>query len=283
MGHLVSGVLADKTVIVTGAAMGMGRAYARDIARQGGRVVVNDIDGEGVHAVADEIAAEGGVAIAVPGSVADWDAAAHLVMTARTEFGRIDGLVNNAGLVWMGPSWEQPRSTIDALLDVNVRGALYVGAHVIPVMIEQGAGAIVNATSSAQMGIRHLATYGATKGALASLTYGWSLDLAEHGIRVNGFAPSALTRMVDPHLVSTAHLSDPSENAPVVSFLLSDGAAGISGQVVQWRQGSITIVGHPSLTTHAVHRAAWDAESVAEHLGPLLLTFGQPTGWAPGS
>ena len=279
----MSGVLAGKAVIVTGAAMGMGRAYAHDIAREGGQVLVNDIDADGARTVVEEIVAAGHVAIAAPGSVADWDAAEQLVATAQAEFGRIDGLVNNAGLVWMGPTWEQPRSSIDALVQVNVLGALYVGAHVIRVMVEQGSGAIVNATSSAQMGIPHLATYGATKGALASLTYGWSLDLAERGVRVNAFAPSALTRMADPDLVPTAHLCDPSENAPVVTFLLSDLAAGVSGQVVQWRQGALCIVGHPSLTEHAVHRAAWDAEAVARELGPLLREHAQPTGWAPGS
>jgi NAD(P)-dependent dehydrogenase (short-subunit alcohol dehydrogenase family) len=141
------------------------------------------------------------------------------------------------------------------------------------------AGAIVNATSSAQKGIPGEATYCATKGALASLTYAWSLDLAEHGVRVNGFAPSALTQMADPTRVPTGHLRDPSSNALVVSYLLSDRASAVAGQIVQWRQGSLAVVAHPALTSHEMYRPEWTAELIATDFGPFLAAHAQTVEW----
>jgi len=279
----MSGVLDGKVVIVTGAGRGLGRAYAHDIAREGAVVFVNDVDAEAATTVADEVRGAGGEAVAATASVSDWAEASSIVERAQREFGRIDGLVNNAGLHWMGPSWKQDERQIRDIVEANVLGALFIGTLVSRVMVEQQSGAIVNATSSAQMGIPELATYGATKGALASLTYGWALDLGPQGIRVNAFSPSAVTRMVDPERVPTGHLGEPSSNAPVVSYLLSDLAQHVNGQVVQWRQGALVIVGHPHLTTHEVRRDSWTARSVADEFGPVLAAHSQPVGWRIGS
>jgi len=279
----MTGVLDGKVVIVTGAGRGLGRAYAHDIAREGGTVLVNDVDADTVATVVAEIRAAGGVAVEAVGSVSDWAEAESIVDMARRELGRIDGLVNNAGLHWMGPAWEQAQQQIRDLVEVNILGALFIGTLVSRVMVEQRSGAIVNATSSAQMGIPNLATYGATKGALASLTYGWALDLGPKGIRVNAFSPSAVTRMVDPERVPTGHLREPDTNAPVVTYLLSDLAGAINGQVVQWRQGGLAIVGHPALTPHEVRRDSWTAQSVADEFGPVLVAHSEPVGWKIGS
>jgi NAD(P)-dependent dehydrogenase (short-subunit alcohol dehydrogenase family) len=283
----VSGVLSGRTVIVTGAGRGLGRAYALEIAAEGGTVVVNDVDGAAVMSVVQEIHECGGTALAVPGSVSNWTDAEHLVKTAVSSFGQIDGLVNNAGVVWMGSSHEQVEESIRSIVEVNLLGSLFVGAHVIRQMVHQGSGgAIVNVTSSTQMGIPGLAAYGATKGAVASLTYSWALELAEHGIRVNAFAPSALTGMLDPSKMPSGHLGMPEDNAPVVVYLVSELSAGVTGQVVQWRHETLCVVGHPALTPycapHSVYPGRFDATAISLQFGPVLEGNLQPVGWELG-
>jgi NAD(P)-dependent dehydrogenase (short-subunit alcohol dehydrogenase family) len=282
----VSGVLDGKTVIVTGAGRGLGRAYALEIADEGGTVVANDVDGAAVTSVVQEIIGRGGTAVVAQGSVSSWTDAERLVETAVIAYGRVDGLVNNAGVVWMGSSYEQDEESIRSIVEVNLLGSLFVGAHVIRQMVNQGSGAIVNATSSSQMGIPGLAAYGSTKGALASLTYSWALELAEHGIRVNAFAPSALTAMVDPFKAPTGHVGMPEDNAPVVVYLLSDLSTRVTGQVVQWQRETLGVVGHPALTSHGAPHGAYpgrfDATAISSQFGPVLEGHLQPMGWELG-
>jgi len=283
----MSGVLDDRTVIVTGAGRGLGRAYALEIADEGGKVIVNDVDEVAVTSVVQEIIERGGIAVAAHGSVSNWTDAENLVTTAVDAYGRVDGLVNNAGVVWMGSSYEQDEQSIRSIVEVNLLGSLFVGAQVIRQMVRQGTGgAIVNATSSSQMGISGLAAYGSTKGALASLTYSWALELAAHRIRVNAFAPSALTAMVDPSKTPTGHVGMPEDNAPVVVYLLSDLSAGVTGQVVQWQRETLALVGHPAITPHAAPHGAYpdrlDAAAVASQFGPVVERHLQPVGWELG-
>src|SRR5258705_11665677 len=129
-------LLADKVVVITGAARGLGRAYALDAAREGAAVVVNDIDPE-VGSVAAEIVAAGGQAAANEDTVTTWAGAEAIIASAIEKFGRLDGLVNNAGVLHVGPPWEVSEDTARTSFDVNVLGAIFVGTHAMKVMMGQ--------------------------------------------------------------------------------------------------------------------------------------------------
>jgi NAD(P)-dependent dehydrogenase (short-subunit alcohol dehydrogenase family) len=270
------GVLTGKSVIVTGAGRGLGRSFAIDAAREGADVVVNDVDSAEAGRVVEEIQALGRSAVLSAGSVADWESAAATVKACVKAFGRVDGLVNSAGVFFPKPPWEASEAEARTTVEVNLLGCVFMGTHAIRQMRRQQAGSIVNITSSAQMGIAGMGVYCATKGALASLTYSWALDLAGCGIRVNAFAPSARTRMSAD---SPAQLRSPGENAPVVTYLLSDLAERVRGQVVQFHRGELALVAHPRLSGHRASGTHWSARTVAERLGPLLATHAEPCGW----
>ena len=152
------GLLDGKAVIVTGAGRGLGRAFALDAAAEGASVVVNDIDTEAAEKVAAEIAGDGGRAVSCAGSVANWDQADDLVQTCLKEYGALDGLVNNAGVLALRPAWDETEDSIRRVVEVNLLGALFVGTHAVRAMVDQGSGSIVNITSSAQLGLSTMGT-----------------------------------------------------------------------------------------------------------------------------
>ena len=170
-------------------------------------------------------------------SVADWDAAGDLVDSCVQAYGRIDGLVNNAVIYpYYGEPWAEDGDTIRQAIEVNVMGAMFCGVRAMRRMQEQRGGSVVNLTSRAMLGIPGAGTYAAAKGALASMTYSWALDMAQYGVRVNALAPAAMTR---GHQLAGAAGSyarsdavEPERIAPAVVYLLSDESAGISGQIV---------------------------------------------------
>jgi NAD(P)-dependent dehydrogenase (short-subunit alcohol dehydrogenase family) len=264
-------------VIVTGGAHGLGRAYACYLAANGARIVVNDIDSAGAQAVADEIAAAGGDARWVGCSVADWADAARIVDVCVTEYGAVDGLVNNAAVHSLAEPWLVDEAAIRAMTSVNLMGALFVGVHAMRRMVDQGSGSIINITSTAQLGLTKRAVYGATKGALASLTYSWAIDLAPHGIRVNAYSPQAETAMVTERPVPGA-LPSAAENAPLVGYLLSDLSADVTGQVIARRGDKLTVMTHPDLTAFEASAAQYSIDALHAEFGPVLRAGLQPIG-----
>ena len=280
----MTGVLAGRNVIVTGAGRGLGRAFALDAAREGAAVVVNDVDGEAADAVVKEIAGFDGRAVASADSVSEWDGAARIVDRCRFAFGAVDGLVNNAGVATMAKPWEVDERSAAAMVQVNLLGTVFVGTHAIRAMRESsGGGAIVNVTSSGQLGISRLGVYGATKGSLASLTYSWALDLEDVGIRVNAFSPVADTAMSWMADIPKGVLPSPEHNAPAVTYLLSDLSSGLTGQVVQLRPPNILeVVAHPQMTGHTATVDSFTATAVAASFGPVLRKNAQPNGWGVG-
>ncbi|WP_020666507.1 SDR family NAD(P)-dependent oxidoreductase [Amycolatopsis nigrescens] len=258
-------VLEGKAVVVTGAGRGLGRAYAMHAAAAGAAVVVNDIDAEPAEDVVSAILAAGGQAVASIGSVADPEQAGAAIERCRTRFGRIDGLVNNAGLRYQAPVWEDDPARMRALVEVNVLGSMYCGSAAARAMRAQGSGSIVNMGSLAMVGQPTAASYSASKGAVASMTVAWAVELAEHGIRVNGLCPLAWTRMAQADTKArTTPVDTPERIAPIVTYLLSDLSAGVTGQLIRYAPGRLHIVRQTSGKEPVLQHEGWDVPEIAE-------------------
>lgn len=192
-----TGVLRGKHVLITGAGRGLGEAYARAAVTEGARVVISDINAESVEAVAASINGAGGEALAVVSDVTDWDSCEKLVAAAVERFGKLDGLVNNAGYLNPTVAGTETEADIRLYIDIGVYGTYFMSVHGLAAM--QGSGSIVNVTSGAQVGLRMMSAYAAAKGAVASLTYAWANEFGgqDGDIRVNAMAPHASTPMMD--------------------------------------------------------------------------------------
>lgn len=274
-----SSTLDGRAVIVTGAGQGLGRAFAQHAASVGAAVVVNDVDADLARDTADTITAAGGVAVVSAHSVADAQEARDLVTLCATEFGRVDGLVNNAALNYSALPWDDDPDRVRELVEVNVLGVIYTGLAAVREM--RRGGAIVNISSGAALGQRALGTYAASKGAVASLTYSWALDLEAAGIRVNAVCPLARTRMV---LASERSMRNcppdrtPERIAPLVTFLLSERSLGVTGQVIRCNGPQLHIMGQPYFKAPVLTRENWDDDSVARAFDEVFGAHLEPYG-----
>jgi len=261
-------VLQGRSVIVTGAGRGLGRAYATAIAAAGASVVVNDIDAAAARQTAAEIGeAHAGRVTASAHDITDPDQAAAMVELCRRSFGGLDGLVNNAGLFYMAPPDEEDPARARSLLAVNVLGVLNCGLAAIPHFVAAGRGVIVNIISGAALGLPGMSTYGASKGAVLSLTRCWALDLARHGVRVCGLSPVALTRM-NEGLPRRGPIAEPEAIAPLAVYLLSDAASHLNGEVVRLAGSELARLEPARFGPPLGKSSAWTAESIAEALAP---------------
>jgi NAD(P)-dependent dehydrogenase (short-subunit alcohol dehydrogenase family) len=270
-----AGSLAGKSVVVTGSGQGLGRAYAMDAAQAGASVVVNDINGAAAESVVAEIRALGGSAIASVHSVASTEQADELIKLATDTFGALDGLVNNAGILVEAPAGQTTAEQARAMVEVNVLGTIYCGQAAIEAMRRQGrGGAIVNVTSGTHLGQPGLAVYGATKGAVASLTYGWALDLHTSGIRVNAVSPLAVTAMKLPPYDGHAR---PEDIAAVVRYLLADESSGVTGQLVRRARTELGLIRHPSIGL--MLSGDWTFDDIARAFDDVLVKELEPIGF----
>ena len=276
------GNLDGKAIVVTGAGRGLGEAYALHASRAGAAVVVNDVDAGLAERTAELIRDHGGRAVASEHSVVDPEQAAEIVALCAGTFGRIDGLVNNAGLNYESVPWEDDFERMREVVEVNLFGSFNCGTAAIRAMRAAGtAGSIVNIASGSLLGQRKLGAYAATKGAIASLTFSWALDLDEFGIRVNAVCPVAHTRMVwqsERSLRAIPPERTPSKVAPLVLFLLSDSAAGITGQLVRCDGTDLHIIGQPYFKQPILQREFWDTESVDRAFNEVFQAHLEPFG-----
>ncbi len=260
-----------RVAIVTGAGRGIGAANARLLAERGARVVVNDLGGstggEGrdttpATTVADGIVATGGTAVADHHDVADPAGAAALVGAAVDRFGRLDVLVNNAGIIrWAGMP-EVDEQNLAAHLDVHVGGSFHTTRAAWPVMTEQGYGRIVMTTSAGLFGLPTNLSYATAKGGVIGMTRSLSLAGADHGITVNLIAPAAGTRMggagdesLSPDLVApmVAYLAH--ERCVATGEIYAAGAARFARIFIGATPGWVDPEGQPTVEDVAEH---WD-------------------------
>ena len=237
-----------RVAIITGAGGGLGRSHAIELARRGAHVLVNDLGGslDGVGSsdsaasrVVEEITAFGGVAASNHDSVATSDGGASIVQSAVDTFGRVDILINNAGILRDRSFHNMDASMIDAVVDVHLKGALYVSRPAFALMRAQKHGRIVNTSSASGLfGNYGQANYGAAKAGLAGLTRVLAIEGSAHGIKVNAIAPIALTRMTEGILGDLAAKVLPSSVSPLVAYLASDECA-VNGNVYSVAGGRI--------------------------------------------
>jgi NAD(P)-dependent dehydrogenase (short-subunit alcohol dehydrogenase family) len=258
--------LEGKRIVVTGAGQGLGKAYAEAIAAQGASVILNDVDAANVDEVAGSIRRAGGTAEAAVGSVADWEESGRAVAQCVQHFGGIDAIVNNAGLHTTNAFLDEDQAFAKRLIEVNVLGSIYCSLHAARRMAEQGSGGVIlNVSSGAASGLPMMATYGASKGAVAALTWNLAGELREHGIRVNAISPAAVTSMleakrkVSPSVVTWG----PELMTPLVVFLLSDLSRDITGQIVRQWENEVHLMQHHGFVSPRVRRDPWTPQEFA--------------------
>lgn len=218
--------LKDRTAIVTGAGGGLGRCHALLLARQGARVVVNDMNAENAERVAAEIRAAGGEAIGIAASVTDEAAVAAMVDRTMAEWGRIDILINNAGILRDKSFAKMTIADFRTVVDVHLMGAAICSKAVWEPMRQRGFGRIVMTTSSSGLyGNFGQANYGAAKMALVGLMQTLAIEGEKYGIRVNCLAPTAATGMTEGVLDSESlKMLAPERVSPALLSLLGDDA-----------------------------------------------------------
>ena len=300
--------LTGRVAIVTGAGRGIGRGVAKLLAEEGAAVVVNDLGGsvdgsESSAAPADvvvgEIKEDGGHAVASYDSVAEFGSARQIVQTALDEFGRLDILINAAGILRDRMIFNMSEEEWDSVVRVHLNGSFNMVRHSVPHMIEQQRGRIVLFSSISALGSPGQTNYSAAKEGIVGLARSAASELRRHGITVNAVYPGGRTRMVESipesavdwlrdqaatrpgsypvaDLVASPEPDEalvPESNAPKIVYLCTDAASDISGQVIG-THGWGTSLFSPRRPLKSIHKdSAWTLAEL-ERLVPISLTTG---------
>jgi NAD(P)-dependent dehydrogenase (short-subunit alcohol dehydrogenase family) len=287
------GICEGRVVIVTGAGRGIGREHALELARHGARVVVNDLggstSGEGkdvsaAQSVVEEIRKQGGEAIANGSDIADFDQSALLVRAAIDAFGRLDALVNNAGILrdrmFVNTSIEE----WDAIMRVHLRGHFCTTRHACAHWRDRSkagervAARIVNTSSGAGLqGSVGQSNYAAAKAGIAALTLVQAVELARYGVTANALAPSARTRLTEtvfPDMMkkpeSGFDVMDPSNIAPLVAWLVSEDSGDVTGRVFEIEGGKLSVADGWHTGPAIDRKARWNAAEVGDAVRELI-------------
>ena len=285
----MSGLLEGKVALVTGAGRGIGREIALMMAAHGAAVVVNDpgvaLDGRDDEtdgpalAVVKEITAAGGRAVADFGSVAEGAQARAMVRTAVDSFGRIDIVVNNAGILRDVIFHKMTDEDWDAVIKVHLYGSFNVSRAAAEFFRAQSSGAFVHMTStSGLVGNPGQANYSAAKMGIVGLSKSIAIDMSRFNVRSNCISPFAWSRMVgsipntpdQEERLKGLRMLTPDKIAPVAVFLASDAAAPVNGQIFAVRGNEIFLMSQPR-PLRSVHRSeGWTAETLRDHMLPAL-------------
>ena len=290
------GKLDGKVALVTGSGRGIGRGVALALAQEGAAVVVNDLGvslaGEGQDAspaqqVVDEIKAAGGRATANYGNVAKYDEAEKMIQQAVDEFGRIDIVVNVAGILRDRMIFNMSEAEWDAVIAVHLKGTFNVCRHASSRFREQKSGRFINFSSSSGFGAPGQPNYAAAKSGILGLTWVLANSMRAYNCTANAILPGAWTRMIDsiprmaqqvmsqtgkmPTEVAAGTEHDPANVAPIIVYLATDDAANISGQCFAASGYQIALVSQPQVIKTVRNENGWSVDSLAQI---LPKTFG---------
>jgi NAD(P)-dependent dehydrogenase (short-subunit alcohol dehydrogenase family) len=281
--------LDGKVIIVTGAGRGIGRAIALLAAAEGAKVVVNDpgvaADGSGTDAapaeqVVEEIRKAGGTAVANFDSVAEALAAANIVKTATDTYGKLDGVVNNAGILRDAIFHRMSVDAFEQVIKVHLMGSFYVSHAAARLFKEQDSGSFVHFTStSGLIGNFGQANYAAAKLGIVGLSKSIALDMSRFHVRSNCISPFAWSRLIgtiptetpeEKARVERMQQMGPEKIAALAVYLLGDAAKDVTGQIFAVRMNEIFLMGQ-SRPIRSIHRGeGWTPQSIAEHGMPAL-------------
>jgi NAD(P)-dependent dehydrogenase (short-subunit alcohol dehydrogenase family) len=275
--------LNDRVAVVTGSGRGLGRSYAIALAAAGANVVVNDVDEPTARETVEAIKADGGNAVAVIAPVGSTETADLLVSTAVDEFGRIDAMVANAGVLRDRVLWKMTDDDFDLVVNTHLRGAFTCGRSAAVAMREQGQGGriILIGSPAGQYGNFGQTNYASVKAGIVAMARTWSLELARAGITANAVVPTALTEMTGtipiyaelyerfvagepvPAEVRREHaLGAPEDAAPLIVWLASAESGDVTGQAIGIGGDRLTLYAHPSELEVAFHDNGWTAAAI---------------------
>jgi 3-oxoacyl-[acyl-carrier protein] reductase len=277
--------LTGKVAVVTGSGRGLGLAYATELARNGASVVVNDVDPDVADAAVQSITAAGGTAVAEVVAVGTSEAAQALVDRAVAEFGRLDVLVNNAGILRDTTLWKMTDEQFDAVVTTHLRGTFTCTRAAAIRMREQGEGGRIICVGSptGQVGNFGQTNYAAAKAGIVGMVRTWAMELARAEITVNAIVPVAATAMTEtvpflkPYVDALAAgeplppfarqelgFGSPQDAAGLVAFLASDAAGGITGQAVGIGGDRLALWSHPAeVVVEFADGTGWSADAIA--------------------
>ena len=281
--------LDGKVIIVTGAGRGIGRAIALLAAAEGAKVVVNDpgvaADGSGTDAapaeeVVEEIRKAGGTAVANFDSVAEALAAANIVKTATDTYGKLDGVVNNAGILRDAIFHRMSVDAFEQVIKVHLMGSFYVSHAAARLFKEQESGSFVHFTStSGLIGNFGQANYAAAKLGIVGLSKSIALDMSRFHVRSNCISPFAWSRLIgtipteteaEKERVKRMQQMGPEKIAALAVYMLGDAAKDVTGQIFAVRMNEIFLMGQ-SRPIRSIHRGeGWTPQTIAEHGMPAL-------------
>ncbi|MFD7564587.1 SDR family NAD(P)-dependent oxidoreductase [Streptomyces tendae] len=299
--------LNGKVAVVTGSGRGLGRAYAEALAAAGACVVVNDVDAEVVDAAVAAITEAGGKAAGAVAAVGDSEAAELLTETAVREFGRLDVLVTNAGILRDRVLWKMTDDDFDAVVKVHLRGTFTCARAAAVRMREQGEGGRIVLISSpaGQRGNFAQTNYAAAKAGIVAMARTWAMELSRAGITVNAVVPVAATEMTKtipafgPVIEEAERTGAPlpdwlrkdeglgtvEDVASLITFLASDSSKDVTGQAIGIGGDRLALWSHPAEKSVAFADGGWSADTIAEQwhesVGAEPETYGIPAPKAP--